>query len=111
MWHTLLSENLRLNVIAANNLGGKLIALSGPCFDHNSTITCQFGDVQSEGVAASSLLAYCVLPMSDQYGISTFTVTVGTNLYNTTFTLREYTGSKWLTWVWSKGQREEAWHS
>ena len=80
-----------MSLIAESSLGGKLIAISGLCFKPNNTITCFFGDVSTEGVIASSLRAYCVPPILNQYGIITLRVSVGNgveqNEYNTSFTL------------------------
>lgn len=80
-----------MSVVAANSLGGKLIAISGPCFEQKSIVTCQFGDVSTEGTITSSLRAYCVSPILNEYGIITFTVLVENDLeleeYTTPFTL------------------------
>lgn len=68
-----------------------MIAISGPCFEPDGSVICQFGDVSSDGVVANSLRAYCVLPLLNQYGIITLTVLVGNDtgfdVYTTTFTL------------------------
>ena len=83
---------LQLSLVAQSSLGGKLIAISGPCFEPNSIVTCYFGDVRSEGVIQSSLRAYCVPPILNQYGIITLRVSVDNveqNEYTTSFTLRK----------------------
>lgn len=94
---------IQLSLVAQSSLGGKLIAISGPCFKPNSTITCFFGDVRTEGVIQSSLRAYCVPPNLNQYGIVTLRVSVDNgveqNEYSTSFTLcKSLNSTKKLYW-------------
>lgn len=80
-----------MSVVAENSLGGGLIGISGPCYDANSNVACRFGDVSTRAVIASSLRAYCVPPLLNDYGIITLTVSVTNGAkfeeYSTAFTL------------------------
>ena len=55
--------------LAANALGGSLLALSGPCFNAMSSLSCDFGyGFRSDAVVASPLRAYCAVPLLNIYG-------------------------------------------
>ena len=43
-------------------LGGTPVQLSGPCFEENDNITCQFGDVAVKGTRLSRNRVLCVSP-------------------------------------------------
>lgn len=84
---------IQLSLVGQSGLGGKLIAISGPCFEPNGTVTCYFGDVRTEGAIQSSLRAYCVPPILNRYGIIALRVVVDNgmeqNEYTTSFSLRK----------------------
>ena len=51
-------------------MGGSLLAISGPCFNDFATLECDFGDgIKSSAVFASSLRAYCPIPMLNKFGV------------------------------------------
>lgn len=83
-----------MSAVAENSLGGRLIGISGPCFDANSEVTCQFGNVSTSAVIANSLRAYCVPPILNDYGIIRLTVSVTNGAeyeeFSTDFTLCKY---------------------
>ncbi len=57
-------------------MGGSLLSISGPCFDDFSTLECDFGDgLTTRAVFATSLRAYCPIPMLNKFGAIQVTLT------------------------------------
>jgi len=51
-----------------NVLGGTPIKLSGPCFEEEDNITCEFNDIVVMGTRLNKDIALCVSPQLDVTG-------------------------------------------